>query len=593
MQKQIPLFITIVCLLLAGLYVSPTKALNLPVNQSLNTAKNASANQVIDTLKTAKSASADQVIDTFRTGNLPPMSHWKWYYGKPDCELTPLAKTIHDAVDTFVTKRKMRKKKKGWFTGDQTRFLRQDLITTKRNAVGPAMMDSPGIFSALGRIIEEADYEFDLLTFFMEHDSDPYKEILNAFKKRLSLIYSTRPLPGKVFRIRIFANAISPLNIKGSERTIAKKLITPYMNLLKELNLDPEVVQIEVATHVHGARGAIHDKLGIVDGSYLHIGGANIQNKNNYDNPERDSGYILKGDIATQAMESFDTLWRKRRSYCKVTRENGKYLAVCELQKGNVVIDRDKNILKPQYEKLGLGDKGCIPMTILSKRKKGFLDKQSIINSYSQGLLAGMGAAKSHLKMTSPNLNSPHILTEILKGIKDRNIRYDILLPYKRNLSQVNNIRGFGSNELSLQRLRACSMRNNHGIFDNPEKRELLNPRWWVKVGDEKRDSGNGPGCYHIKYSSIDDQVAIIGSGNLDGQAMYHSSETSIVVNDPVIVETWDNFIFTPEYERAVDAKVWQMKTPKRWSWRSPKGWLGRYTDHFNFCKKLEYNNKY
>ena len=195
--------------------------------------------------------------------------------------------------------------------------------------------------------------------------------------------------------------------------------------------------------------------------------------------------------------------------------------------------------------------------------------------------------------MTSPNLNSPHILTEILKGIKDRNIRYDILLPYKRNLTQVNNVRGFGSNELSLQRLRACSMRNNHGIFDNPEKRELLNPRWWVKVGEEKRDSGNGPGCYHIKYSSIDDEVAIIGSGNLDGQAMYHSSETSIVVNDPVIVKTWDSFIFTPEYERAVDAKVWQMKTPKRWSWRSPKGWFGRYTDHFNFCKNLEYNNKY
>src|SRR5262249_54105676 len=52
----------------------------------------------------------------------------------------------------------------------------------------------------------------------------------------------------------------------------------------------------------------------------------------------------------------------------------------------------------------------------------------------------------------------------------------------------------------------------------------------------------------HIKYYSIDEKLAIIGSTNLDKQSMHRSREVSIAVDNAAVTKLWDAKIFNADY---------------------------------------------
>jgi len=43
----------------------------------------------------------------------------------------------------------------------------------------------------------------------------------------------------------------------------------------------------------------------------------------------------------------------------------------------------------------------------------------------------------------------------------------------------------------------------------------------------------------HVKFMAIDGQCAIMGNGNQDTQSWFHSQETNILIDSPVIVQDW------------------------------------------------------
>jgi phosphatidylserine/phosphatidylglycerophosphate/cardiolipin synthase-like enzyme len=51
---------------------------------------------------------------------------------------------------------------------------------------------------------------------------------------------------------------------------------------------------------------------------------------------------------------------------------------------------------------------------------------------------------------------------------------------------------------------------------------------------------------------SADDQIAIIGSANMDTQSWYQSRELNVLVDSAVIVKAWEEAIFTKNLSRAV-----------------------------------------
>jgi phosphatidylserine/phosphatidylglycerophosphate/cardiolipin synthase-like enzyme len=47
-------------------------------------------------------------------------------------------------------------------------------------------------------------------------------------------------------------------------------------------------------------------------------------------------------------------------------------------------------------------------------------------------------------------------------------------------------------------------------------------------------------GSCHVKFMSVDSQVAILGNGNQDTQSWCHSQEVNIMVDSPQLVQDWE-----------------------------------------------------
>ena len=56
----------------------------------------------------------------------------------------------------------------------------------------------------------------------------------------------------------------------------------------------------------------------------------------------------------------------------------------------------------------------------------------------------------------------------------------------------------------------------------------------------------------HVKYASIDGEVAIVGSANMDNQSWSRSREINAVIEDPALVQLADQQLFGDELGGAV-----------------------------------------
>lgn len=473
---------------------------------------------------------------------VPPVGEWHWYEGQPGCESSAIGTAV-DAAVRDVTR-----------PGHRARLGDPDWITTRRNAFGPTLLDSQAIFTAAARLIETADSEIDLVSFAMEPDAEPYLELVRAFARRID---AGRPLAAP-FRIRIYADHLSPLFMGGLARTKARALLKPWLDLYLARGLDPERLPLEMYVHAHGGflyhyggRYSVHDKLLIVDGRYLHIGGANPQAKNNYARPERDSAVVVKGEVAHSALEAFDTLWADTDFSCGIERRGREYRTVCRNRRTPFKVDHDPDVLAPSFDQTGPSASACLPITVLSKRRAGFQNIAGVNNPWARGVLAAVSSASRSIALSSPNMNAPQLQGALVEAMTGRDVTVRLLVPFERNEPQVNALGGFGSNERSIGVLKACAI-VARGRSEEDYDRLMRNfaGRWWVAEGTKVRFSGDGPGCFHTKFASFDDRVLIVGSGNLDDQSFFHSSETSIVIDDAAVTRAVSGFLFEREWDR-------------------------------------------
>jgi phosphatidylserine/phosphatidylglycerophosphate/cardiolipin synthase-like enzyme len=491
---------------------------------------------------------------------VPPVADWRWYEGEAGCELSPIARQVDRVVRATMVKNPA-----------ISRLSTDRFLTTRRNAFGPTLMDGKAIFEAAGRLIEVADAEVDLMSFAIEPDAEPYLALVRAFERRL---LSGRPL-ARPFRIRIYADHLSPLYKGAVARPRAKALLEPWLAIYRKHRLDPRAMPIEVYVHAHGpmfyhhgARYSVHDKLFIVDGRYVHIGGANPQAKNNFDHPERDTAAVMKGEIARAALDAFDGLWAESDFSCGIQETGGQYRSSCTNRRTPFAVEHDAAVVSPDLDAIGVSGRACLPMTILSKGKRGYSNFEGYTNPWAKGLLAAVASAERHVALTSPNMNAPPLQAALVEAIATRDVRVNLLLPYARNEDQVNFFGGLGSNTQSVNVIRACGVdARARSAAEFEQFRSRVEVAWWVAEGHTTRFSGDGAGCYHIKFASFDDRALIVGSGNLDDQSFYHSTETSILVDSEVVTRAVTEFVFLPEWRRAERVALWT-----RWTRAQPDG---------------------
>lgn len=475
--------------------------------------------------------------------SVPPVSEWTWYEGERGCSLSPIANKIDHVARAIVEK------------DSGSARIGASRLTTRRNAVGPTLVDSEAIFKGAARLIEEADHEIDIVSFAMEPDSPPYLELVRAFDRRLA---SPRPI-AKPFRIRIYTDHISIMFSGGTARSKARALLVPWLRVFQARGVDPRDVQLEMYVHAHGAffyhhggRYSVHDKFMVVDGSYLHIGGANPQAKNNYVHPERDTAVIVKGDVASSAIDAFDGLWSQTDFSCAIERTPTGYGGRCVDRRVPFDVLHSTAIKAPLADRIGLSQDACVPMTLLSKRRAGFQNLAGYSNPWAKGLLAAVVESSQRIALSSPNMNAPPLIGALVDAMARRDVKVDLLFPYERNDPQVNSFGGYGSNALTLRVMNACAVvARTRSEVEYRRLRNNFRVGWWVAEGERQRFAGDGRGCFHTKFASFDDRVVVVGSGNLDDQSFFHSSETSLVIDDAIVTKAVAGFIFEPDWKRS------------------------------------------
>ncbi|CAF1383989.1 unnamed protein product [Rotaria sp. Silwood1] len=155
---------------------------------------------------------------------------------------------------------------------------------------------------------------------------------------------------------------------------------------------------------------------------------------------------------------------------------------------------------------------------------------------------AWMGAfryAKKSIFIQTPTLNATPAIDGIISAC-----RRGIIVTVWIGLGFNDLVEGFGTfqggtNEHVIKKLYKKLRDGNDGA-------EKYLEAYWYTGKDQTRPlhfSQKSRNC-HIKFMSIDDQVAIMGNGNMDSQSWFHSQEINAMIDSQLIVKEWMDALY-------------------------------------------------
>jgi phosphatidylserine/phosphatidylglycerophosphate/cardiolipin synthase-like enzyme len=84
---------------------------------------------------------------------------------------------------------------------------------------------------------------------------------------------------------------------------------------------------------------------------------------------------------------------------------------------------------------------------------------------------------------------------------------------------------------------------------------QQLQIRWYSRDGVVPV-TGNGPYASHVKYTSVDDEVVIVGTTNMDTASWNFSHELNLAVDDPLVTAEYDRQLFDRDWARAIPVEA-------------------------------------
>lgn len=399
-----------------------------------------------------------------------------------------------------------------------------DHYATARNAADTdALIDGPQIFPKFRELIAGANYDVVLQTYVWEVGSDPANEILAGLTELARRRAAEAPTAPPV-TVRFLIDA-STVGFGSSTKTLPQLQAS-----VDALGLDPARVRFELAAFYHIAFGNLHVKTLVVDGRDAIITGANPQAHHNYDAPWRDSGYHLTGDVAVSLLADFDSAWRRGS------------LWTCGGDEAVPFVDCMAVPERPIYtvRRGAVAADTCRTMLVITRQPDQDPTANRTDNTQDQALLAGFAAATTSIHMQTPNLNDDAAKTALLDAVK-RGVQVDIVL--SRGFNDVSEgLAQGGDNDMNVRMLYDdLAAAHVTGACDK------LRVRWYSHDGRQPT-YGNGYYASHAKYASIDDQVVVVGTANMDTQSWNNSREVNVAVDDRAIATAWDAQLFLPAF---------------------------------------------
>jgi phosphatidylserine/phosphatidylglycerophosphate/cardiolipin synthase-like enzyme len=421
--------------------------------------------------------------------------------------------------------------------------VRPSVAVSLRNDVGPVLLSRsphvtdprhyPTIFPALGDRIAAARYEVDIRSAYFGV-SDPLEELLDGVG-RLEARLRRERRNGDPVVVRLIVDGFDNALIGGDKQV--GKLARLMHDAFGSLRLDPSLVRVDLLTHAHFSIGEDHSKIIVIDGTHVHIGGANLDKTDNYAAPNHDSAYTLRGEAARAGLVDFDFSWADDNTKVWTCTMRDSRADGCVSKRPAPIVHRPE-VLAP--EPIG----GCLPTIYLGKKGSSSITTNDVDDPIAQGFIGAIRSAKRIVRLASPNLNDDALMKELVAALlRTPSVRVQIVVPPKRNENK-NKLPGGGGTNTDA-RVRMLTMINAAALpLPNERQREILAKfqwRWFPVEGD-------GPGAFHTKYLSVDDQVAIVGSTNMDTQSINRARESSIAIDDAMTTRRWDETVFLPDF---------------------------------------------
>ncbi|RKP07455.1 hypothetical protein THASP1DRAFT_30722 [Thamnocephalis sphaerospora] len=412
-----------------------------------------------------------------------------------------------------------------------------------------------------GRLIRNADEEVVSLTYLFDRHSECAREIAQAIRD-----LNDRALQaGRHVRVFLMMDAYGLLMLestRSAEQAVPggaaqKAASTSVPMLLDVLNLSdgvhelpPEAIglpaardvpalDLRVRTFHYWTVGTLHSKALTVDGSRTVIGSQNMDS-------EIGSELLveLEGPVARPIRAEFYHIWRSGRpandgedeygmqpqptSPSTVARMNDtKNLST----NPNAVQVRMPPLRRHPAPRI-IAD--MLPMLVLSHHWSSSIKDAHMDGTQNAAWLAALQLAKRKVYIQTPNFNAVAAREALVSTVK-RGVKVDLVTSYHfedigEALYPEN--QADGTNHAAYRRLYK-EMGQDIDRAGNGTFRGC----WYI---GRRQATGTIPNKWewtHIKLMSIDDELAIFGSGNMDAQSWFHSQEINVLVDDATFAE--------------------------------------------------------
>lgn len=394
-----------------------------------------------------------------------------------------------------------------------------DKLATSDNSNLKLLVETPEIYRSAAKLIENAEYEVLIATYTWDvrperaqDGNEPAKTLFTAIAKAAKKIENFSSGTPRQLKVKILINQIQLLS---SPEASIKEIVNSVEKYLAPLDFDKDKLDIRIATFPHKTLGNLHDKMIVVDGKHTVVTGANIQSNNNF-KPYRwfDLGFQVSGPFAAAATEEFDHKWN--HGYEVVTGRNWRWQ--CKINSAGKLdckVDPVKFVVNPGKRRFmkfrGLRGQTSVIALPQSCEADSIVADRNLNSPQNAAWVYAFENAKSSIKVLSPNIDAEDFIR--LSGeAAARGVNVKIVSSKGFNAEKIDIVGD--TNTQVFEKLKSHSQAGT----------KLLG-KWFVPEGETVPPVGGVAKAMHAKLLIADDEVVIMGSGNQDRFAWYHSCE--------------------------------------------------------------------
>lgn len=409
-------------------------------------------------------------------------------------------------------------------------IARNDVVTTDNVADSNVLIGGAAIFGKVADLVEAAQHDVAIETWRWDAGADPTLRLLDGLKRleaRRRSAAATTPVVVRLLLNRVTGQTVENLSRVGTA--------------ILAQGLDKSLVDVQIVDYFPTWLGANHAKTAIIDGQWAVVMGANMAN--GYDtSPEWwDSGVVVGGQVAQSLFVDFAGMWSAGQQWlCGAGSARSPVNANETVDGPDPCFDRPS----PASTIPATSTAACMPMIVANHPADGLpFPAAQPDTQQAKMFLGAMNNARTLVRVQSPNLNEELMKQAIVDAIH-RGVTVQLLLSMGFEQTGESLPGRGGSNDETVIDLFTR-------VSDVSNACALLQLHWYSVDGLTPVD-GTPPPNSHVKYMSVDGQVAIAGSANMDVQSWRNSHEINVLVDSADLTKAWDDNLFLIAWDRSV-----------------------------------------